>query len=498
MTSTPLLEIRNVSKAFPGVKALTEVSLAIQAGMVHALVGENGAGKSTLTKILAGAYQPDSGEVYWEGQRVILANPAAAQRLGISIIYQEFNLLPHLSVAENILLNREPRTRFLTIDWSAMLARARELLRLLQAEIDPRAEVGRLSVAQQQLVEIAKALAIDARLIIMDEPTAALNPIEVRHLFDTVRRLKERGTTVIFISHRLDEVLDIGTTITVLKDGRVVESRPAADLSKEEMVRLMVGRELADTFPPKSQLAADDELLAVDGLTTGDIRDVSFSLRSGEIVGVAGLEGHGQAALARAISGLDAIASGTVRLAGQPLRLRHPDDAIRAGIAFVSEDRKAEGLALVLSVRENVSLPNLPRFSRYGVVASGLERRAISAAVRAVGVKTPSIEQVARFLSGGNQQKTVLAKWLVGDPRLFLFVEPTRGIDVGAKVEIYHLMRDLAARGAGIVMVTSDMLELLGMADRILVMRDGRLAAELAGAEATEEAVMLAATGVAA
>nr|MBA2633671.1 sugar ABC transporter ATP-binding protein [Chloroflexota bacterium] len=486
------------SKAFPGVQALTDVSLAIQPRLVHALVGENGAGKSTLMKILAGVYQPDSGEIHWEGQRVNLPNPAAAQRLGISIIYQEFNLVPHLSVAENILLNHEPCTRFLTIDWPAMRSSARELLRLLQTEIDPGAEVGRLSVAQQQIVEIAKAIAIDARLIIMDEPTAALNPTEVRHLFDTVRRLKERRTTVIFISHRLDEVLDIGDRITILKDGRVVESRPAADLSKERVVRLMVGRELADTFPPKPQLPAERELLAVNDLTTRDLRNVTFSVRAGEIVGVAGLEGHGQNALARALYGVETIASGTVRLAGQPVQLRHPRDAIRAGIAFVSEDRKAEGLALGLTVRENVSLPNLTRLSRYGVVAPGVERRASRAAVRAVGVKTPSIEQHTRFLSGGNQQKTVLAKWLVGDPRLFVLVEPTRGIDVGAKVEIYHLVRDLAARGAGIVMVTSDMLELLGMSDRILVMRSGRLVAELPGAETTEEAVMLAATGVAA
>jgi ribose transport system ATP-binding protein len=495
MTTHPLLEVQNISKSFPGVRALSDVSFAVRAGEVHALVGENGAGKSTLMKILAGVYQPDTGRIFWEGQPVTLHNPAEAQRQGISIIYQEFNLLPDLTVAENILLNREPRNRFGFIDWKTLNKRTHELIALLETDIDPETLVSELSVAQQQIIEIVKALAIDARLIIMDEPTAALNPTEVAHLFNTVERLKARGNAVIFISHRLDEIFRISDHITVLKDGQLAGSAPASQLTREEVVRLMVGRQLQDIFPPTTKPIDTAPMLEANGLVTSHLHGVSFRLYPGEIVGVAGLEGHGQRELARTLFGIEPIHSGEIFIYRQPVKLRSPGDAIRNGIAFISDDRKIEGLALSLCVRENAALPNLNDFSRMGIVSDSSERQAVNKIVDQLAVKTPSIEQQVRLLSGGNQQKTVLSKWLLGKPRILVFVEPTRGIDVGAKVEIYRLMHQLAGEGASILMVSSDLLELLGMSSRVLVMRNGSITAELPG-DATEEAVMLAATGV--
>lgn len=495
MTEAPLLEIRQISKSFPGVRALSDVSFTLHAGQVHTLVGENGAGKSTLMKILAGVHQPDTGEIVMDGKPLKLHNPADAQQHGISIIYQEFNLLPHLTVAENVLLNREPRRRFGMIDWRALNDRTRELMHLLETDIDPRALISELSVAQQQIVEIVKALAVDARLIIMDEPTAALNPTEVGHLFDVIERLKTRGNTIIFISHRLDEVFHISDHITVLKDGEMVGSSPVAETSRDQVVNRMVGRELHDIFPPTPVRNSDQPILEVQGMTTDKLRSLDFALYPGEVLGVAGLEGHGQRELARALFGLEQVTAGRIVLNGQPVNLTNPQQAIAAGIAFISDDRKVEGLALPLAVRENVALPNLDTFSRYGLVQGGLERRAVQNIVVSMDVKTPSLEQEVRFLSGGNQQKTVLSKWLVGAPHILVFVEPTRGIDVGAKVEIYKLMGSLAQQGASILMVSSDLLELLGMSSRVLVMRDGAITAELPAAEATEQSVMRAATG---
>lgn len=490
-----MLDIQHISKSFPGVRALADVSFSVRAGEVHALVGENGAGKSTLMKILAGVYQPDEGAIAWEGKQVTLHNPAQAQATGISIIYQEFNLLPDLTVAENLLLNREPQRGFGFIDWQALRSRARTMMHELETDIDPDALVSDLSVAQQQIVEIAKSLAVDARLIIMDEPTAALNPTEVGHLFALIQRLKARGSAVIFISHRLDEIMRIADHITILKDGQVAGSAPAAQLTREAMVRLMVGRQLQDIFPPKIPRTAATPLLTLRGVHTPKVRDITLDLYPGEVLGIAGLEGHGQRELARALFGIEPITAGDVHIEGRAVRLRHPNDAIQNGIAFISDDRKGDGLALALSVRENVALPNLSAFTRYNVVSDGRERDLVGKIVGQLAVKTPTLEQAVRLLSGGNQQKTVLSKWLLGQPRILVFVEPTRGIDVGAKVEIYALMRRLADDGAGVVMVSSDLLELLGMSNRVLVMRDGVLAAELTGEAATEEAVMRAATG---
>lgn len=493
--SSPLLQLTNISKSFPGVQALKAVSFAVNAGEVHALVGENGAGKSTLMKILAGVYQPDSGEMHWQGQPLKLSKPADAQKQGIRIIYQEFNLLPDLTVAENIFLYREPRTRLGFVDWRAMNEQARALLALLETRIHPETPVYALTVAQQQLVEIVKALAEDAKLLIMDEPTAALNPTEVEHLFSSVKRLAAKGTAVIFISHRLEEVLHISEQVTVLKDGQLVASQNAKGLTKQDIVRQMVGRNLEDIFPPRSQAKSKMPLLEVKNLSTLTLHDISFTLYPGEVLGLAGLEGQGQREVVRALFGLEPLKSGEIRLSGQTLQVTQPKIAIDAGIVFISDDRKIEGLALPLAVRENVALPNLKIFSQTGFVIRQREVQAVKSKVEAVNVKTPTLEQAVNLLSGGNQQKTVLTKWLLKSPKVVLFAEPTRGVDVGAKVEIYRLIAELASQGVGVVMVSSELLELIGMSTRILVMRGGRVQAELEG-NTTEEQIMLAATGV--
>lgn len=495
MTHANLLYIEQVSKRFPGVQALDDVSFDVTPGEVHALVGENGAGKSTLMKILAGVYQPDAGQLLWDGTRVEFSRPSHAQEAGISIIYQEFNLLPDLSVAENILLKREPCNRFGLIDWRKLNEEARDLLQEVEADISPHTLVYSLTIAQQQIVEIVKALVANARLIIMDEPTAALNPTEVRRLFTLIERLKAAGKAVIFISHRLEEVLQISDRVTVLKDGKLVRTQPADGLHREEIVRQMVGRSLQDIFPPRRTRLHDKPLVEVRGLSTDRLRDIEFNLYPGEILGLAGLEGQGQREVARSLFGLEDVTGGEVRIDGKSLKLRDPRRAIRAGIAFISDDRKGEGLALRLGVRENVVLPSLGDLTRLWLTNPHRERRVVKDLVKQFGVKTPSIEQPVRFLSGGNQQKAVLSKWMIRETRLIIFVEPTRGIDIGAKVEIYQLMHDLAEKGAGVLVVSSELLELLGMSTRVIVLKEGAITAELPGEQATEENLMTAATG---
>jgi rhamnose transport system ATP-binding protein len=506
-----LLEMRDITKTFPGVRALNRVSFTCFKGEVHALVGENGAGKSTLMKILAGATQPDSGTILLRGRPVHLRDPHTAQALGISTIYQEFNLLPYMSVAENILLGREPCKRMGWLDTAERDRLARRALEPLDTRIDVRQPVYRLSVAQQQLVEIAKALSWKAELIIMDEPSAALTGAELERLFEIIATLKARGVTIIYISHRLEEVFRIVDRVTVLRDGVNVGTLAVAEASEAQIIRMMVGRELGQMYPPRGQ-PPGEVVLEVRGLTTADgrVRDVSLQLRAGEIVGLAGLVGSGRTELARAIFGADPIASGEVLVRGQRCAPADPARAIASGLGFVSEDRKAEGLVLGLSVRENIALPSLDERQRWGFVREGLERAVIAQAVSELQIRTPSIEQPVQYLSGGNQQKTVLAKWLAlgrtGDrrgttdegngPAVILFDEPTRGIDVGAKAEIYALMRVLADQGKAILMISSELPEILGMSDRVLVMRDGRLVGELAAGEASEEAILRLAAGI--
>jgi ribose transport system ATP-binding protein len=488
----PILQAEGIVKRFPGVVALNGVSLEIRAGETHALLGENGAGKSTLIKTIAGVYHPDAGEIRIDGRPARIRNPHDAQVLGISTIYQEFTLAPDMSVAENIFLGREPlRIRALSIvDRRALVERTREVLASLDLQIDPEATVRHLGVAQQQMVEIAKALSLDARLIIMDEPTATLTSHEIDRLFQTIGRLKQRGVAIVYVSHRLEEVKGIADRATILRDGAYVATVAVASTTIDEMIRLMVGRDLKDKFP-KLNVEPGDEVLRVEGLTRkGILHGVSFRVRRGEIVGIAGLVGARRTETARAIFGADPLDSGRIFLHGKPVLVRTPADAIANRVALVPEDRKRHGIFASLSVRENVVLSGLRQFSRKGLLDLRGERRRAQEFVSSLRVATPDVEKWVRDLSGGNQQKVVIAKWLNTNAELFLFDEPTRGIDVGAKIEVYRLMGELVSRGAAIVMISSELPEILGMSDRILVMRDGRICGEFARADATEENIL--------
>jgi ribose transport system ATP-binding protein len=489
----PFLELRGIVKRFPGVLALNGVGFDVRAGEVHALLGENGAGKSTLIKTISGVYQPDAGEIRMDGRPMAVRNPHDAQALGISTIYQEFTLAPDMTVAENIFLGREPLRLpppFSIIDRKTLIRRTREVLASLDLRIDPEAAVKHLGVAQQQMVEIAKALSLDARLIIMDEPTATLTSHEIDRLFDAIHRLKQHGVAIVYVSHRLDEVKAICDRATILRDGAFVGTVPVASTTIDEMIRMMVGRDLKDQFP-KIAIEPREEVLRVEQLTRkGVLHGVSFSVRRGEIVGIAGLVGSKRTETARAIFGADPIDSGRIFLNGKPVQVRTPAHAIANRVALVPEDRKRQGIFAVLSVRENIVLSALRLFSRKGILDLRGERRRAQELVSALRVATPDVEKRVLDLSGGNQQKVVIAKWLNTDAEVFLFDEPTRGIDVGGKVEVYRLMGDLLARGAAIVMISSELPEILGMSDRILVMRDGRICGEFTRADATEEKIL--------
>jgi ribose transport system ATP-binding protein len=488
-----------IEKSFPGVRALDGVSLEIRAGEVHALVGENGAGKSTLMKILAGAYIADAGTIEVDGVRATIDGPKSAERLGIGMIYQEFNLVPDLGVIENIVLGIEP-VRGWFLDRSAAAARASAVLDELGIALPLHRPARRLSVAEQQLTEIAKALVRHARLIVMDEPTAALTDRETDALFALIAKLKAQGVAFVYISHRLEELPRIADRITVIRDGKAIETRPIAAMPQADMVRLMVGRPLDAQFPTLPPVAADARVrLAVRDLrAAANVNGVSFEVRAGEIVGLAGLVGAGRTEIVRAIAGADVPTGGEIAVDGTVVRVRGPRSAIDAGIALITEDRKAQGLVLGMNVRENTTLAHLEDYSRGPFVDRAAELTITDAEIAELRIRTPSSEQTVRNLSGGNQQKVVLAKWMTGDARVFLFDEPTRGVDVGAKAEIYALMLQLLARGAGIVMVSSELPEVLGMAHRVLVVRGGTIVAEFARDEATPARVIAAAAGVAA
>jgi ribose transport system ATP-binding protein len=489
-----LLEVEGISKSFPGVRALHEVQFSLHSGEVLVLVGENGAGKSTLMKILSGIYQRDTGSIRVDGQEVEIPGPAAAQALGISIIHQEMNLMPDLSVAQNIYIGREPR-KGPFLDERGLNRKAQQLLDDLGIKLDAKQRVGDLTVAKQQMVEIAKALSFDARVLIMDEPTSALTDTEVETLIGLIESLKAKGTGIVYISHRMEELLAIGDRVTVLRDGRHVGTRRIGETTLGELVRMMVGRDLEDHFP-KQRAPLGEEVLRVDRLQRrGVLHDVSFALRRGEIVGLAGLMGSGRTELARAIFGADTIDGGRIFVRGEERRIGSPRVAIDLGLGFLTEDRKQQGLVLVLSVQENVCLPCVGRWSRAGVVNSSRETAAAEKRIAELRIKTPTAQQRVVNLSGGNQQKVVLAKWLCTDADILIFDEPTRGIDVGSKVEIYQLMNQLAARGAAILMISSELPEILGMSDRILVMQGGRIAGEFAAADATQEKLLATALG---
>jgi ribose transport system ATP-binding protein len=494
-----LLKLVEICKSFPGVRALHNVHLNIRKGEVHALLGENGAGKSTLMKILSGAYHRDSGEIYWEGRKIEIEDPRVAQELGIGIIYQEFNLVPQLSIAENVWVSREPmRNKALhLLDWPEMYRKTQVLMDELNLDLDPRRPVFGLGVAHQQMVEIAKALSLDAKLLIMDEPTSALAEAEIHQLFGIIRKLKERGVSVVFISHHLDEVLEICDRGTVLRDGEFIDTIDMAGATQEKLIQLMVGRSLDQQYP-KVKTERGAEALRVDGLSRKNkLHNISFSAYNGEILGIAGLVGAGRTELVKAIFGADSIDSGKIYVDGQEVRLNSPEDAISAGIGLLPEDRKYEGLVLLLSVLYNVSMSSLDKLKNmFGLLRLKEEKAKVGDFVQKLRISTPGIQQKVQNLSGGNQQKVVLAKWLASKSKILIFDEPTRGIDVGAKVEVYNLMNTLVESGDAVIMVSSEMPELLGMSDRILVMHEGSMVAEFDRAKATQEKILSAAMGV--
>jgi len=495
VVSAAVAELRGVEKSFGGVQALRGVDLALAPGEVHSLVGENGAGKSTLVRILGGVHQPDAGSVVIADEKVHLHGPRDARARGIAVIHQEPALFPDLDVAENVYMGRQPLDRSRGIDWKRMYRDVAELLRALGVSLDPRAPVQGLSVADQQLVEIAKALSMDARVVVMDEPTAALSSRETDELFRIINDLRSRGVAVLFISHRLEEVFALSDTVTVLRDGGHVITASAAELDATALIRHMVGRELRELFP-KGAAEIGAPALEVRGLRReGVFRDVSFTVRRGEIVGLAGLVGAGRSEVARAIFGIDPLDGGEILAAGGPLTIRSPRDAMKAGLGFVPEDRQHQGLVLEMAIDDNATLPFLRRLTRFGLINRKREAEVAAEFTKRLQVKAASLAQPAQSLSGGNQQKVVLAKWLATDPKVLILDEPTRGIDIGTKAEVHRIISGLAAEGLAILLISSELPEVLGMADRVLVMREGRLTGEFTRDEADQERIMHAATG---
>lgn len=496
--SQPILQMLGVNKSFAGVRVLRDVDFDLQKGEVHAVVGENGAGKSTLMKIAAGIYRMDSGQIIWKGEPVEITSPHESLRLGISMVHQELTLAQHLSVAENLYLGREPlRQRQLgIINRRSLFERAAELLTENHFEIDPRATVLRLPIAQRQLVEIARALAADSEVIIMDEPTSSLSAMEAGEFFRVVRRLKAKGVSVIYISHRLEELHEVADRITILRDGQKVITAPFASMKMTEIIRHMVGRELSAMFPEK-EARVGEEILRVENLSrAGVLHDISFSLRAGEILGVAGLVGAGRTELARALFGLDRIDSGKVIVLGKELPPTSPSRAIAAGMAYLTEDRKVTGLALGLDISANVTLANLKRLVSFGRINLREERKVGRQYVTRLRIVTPSVRQKVLRLSGGNQQKVAIAKWLFAQSKVIVFDEPTRGIDIAAKRDVFDLFVELTRMRAGILMISSELPEILGMSDRILVMRRGRIVGELDPRRTDQEEILrLAALG---
>jgi len=491
-TDQPLVKMEKITKRFPGVVALSEVDFELRPGEVHVLLGENGAGKSTLIKILAGVYSKESGRIFLQGEEVHDLTPKRAQALGIRVIYQEFNLMPYFSVAENIFMGREPlknrKTRM--IDWDRVYREAQEILDRLDCSISPRRLVRDLSVAEKQMVEIAKALSVDSRVIVMDEPTSALSMHEIEKLFQTIQILKGKGVGIIYISHRLDEINRVGDRVTVLRDGHFVGTEKVSETDIDELIKMMVGRELKAKFPYEKRDLGNEVVLRVKNFSSKKFKDINFSLRRGEILGLSGLVGAGRTELARAIMGLDPIESGTLEIFGEEIRPRSPRQIIRRGLGLLPEDRKGQGVTLVIPLIQNVTIVALHRIFKNLLIRVGLEKKLALNYVQKLNIATPSLNTQVMYLSGGNQQKVVVAKWLFSQGKILIFDEPTRGIDVGAKYEVHQIMMNLVKEGNSILMISSELPEILGMSDRILVMREGRLTAELTREEATQERIL--------
>ncbi|MBW2056840.1 MAG: sugar ABC transporter ATP-binding protein [Deltaproteobacteria bacterium] len=491
-----ILEMRNISKSFPGVKALDNVSFECKRGRISCLCGENGAGKSTLVKILVGIYRQDQGEIIFRGEKTEISSPWDAYRSGISMIYQESNLVPHLSVGENILLGHEP-SRGMVINSDRLYADAERLLQRLGLSIDPRTLVYKLGVAQQQMVALAKVLSLNSDLVIMDEPTSSLPFHEVETLFGCVKALREQGKAIIYISHRLEEVFQIGDEIVVLRDGRKTGVLTREEADPRTLIRMMVGREVDRVYPVKQETAVRrNPILSVKDLNTATVKDINFEVRRGEVLGIGGLVGSWRTELARAIFGIEPLQSGEIYLDGRRIDPKDPGEAIRAGIGFLTENRKEEGLVVTLSVAKNISLPVLRKISHFAFwLDKHREKEMTTTLARELAIRTPSLNTEVNSLSGGNQQKVVLAKWLSAAPKLMIFDEPTRGLDVGAKSEIHQLIRKLAANGTGILLISSELPELIGLSDRVLVMRKGRMVGELSAGQITEDRVLSLAAG---
>lgn len=490
----PVVSMKNISIEFPGVKALDNVSFELRKGEVHVLLGENGAGKSTLMKILAGVYKRTSGEILYKGQPVEYASPKQAMDAGIATVYQELNLIPYLTVAENIFIGRQPMKKGF-VDWKSMISHTRGILDTLESDISPMCIVSTLSVAEQQMVEIAKAISKSSDVIIMDEPTSALTEREIDELFAAIRRLTKSGVSIIYISHRLEEIKKIGDRATVLRDGKLISTTELKDVALSELISQMVGRDLDEQFP-KEKFKVGEELLRAEHISTKEkLRDCSFTLKGGEILGFAGLVGSGRTELMRAVTAADKRTAGEIYLRGKKVNIGKFKDAVKNGIGLLTEDRKNQGLVLMMSVRSNITLVSLERVMDGIFINYRKEEQVSQEYIEKLNIKTPGSSQTVVNLSGGNQQKVVLAKWLFSQCRIIIFDEPTRGIDVGAKVEIYKLMNELVRQGIGVIMISSELPEILGMSDRIIVMHEGRISGELSGAEATQEKILHLATG---
>ncbi len=493
----PLLQMENITKRFPGVLALSKVHFDLRPGEVHLILGENGAGKSTLIKILSGVYRPDEGEISIEGNRVDIQKPHQAKKLGISTIYQDFALVPHLTVAQNIFLGRETMDHSVPffLDNEGMNHACRDLIKTLELPLEPTETVGRLNTAEKQLVEIARALSTQSKILIMDEPTSTLTPREIDRLFEMVFQLKEKGVGIIYISHRLEEAERIGDRVTVLRDGRYIDTCPVRGTSIDHFIGLMVGEEISKRFP-KEKTQKGGEVLEVRHLTQPPyFEDVSFSLSAGEIVGVAGLLGSGKERVLRAVAGVGTYSEGTVFIDGSPARIRSSRDAINRGISYLPSDRKEEGIVARMAVAENITLSSLSRYCRFGLLKKTLEKRSASDFAEKLQIRMAHIRTLLEYLSGGNQQKVIIARSLCCRSQIFFFDEPTQGIDIGAKVEIYHLLNELVRHGAGVVISSAELPELIGMCDRVLAMYQGRIVSEFSGPEATQENLLRAIFG---